>query len=217
MYTVDLHTHSTASPDGSLRARDYKAMLDSGRLDVIAVTDHDTITFARELQQALGQRIIIGEEISTTEGEIIGLYLTKLVKPGLGMAETIKHIHDQNGLVYIPHPFETVRRGLPRVILDHIANEVDIIEIFNGRAYFQNKSGLAKQWAKAHGVAGAASSDAHGWYGWGKTGTIVGQPPTQANILQLLPDAQYAEGRVGLSGLMYPKLNRLRKGLGRAQ
>ena len=124
---VDLHTHSVASPDGSLKEEDYRKMLNSGGLDCIAVTDHNTISFAQELNEKLGHQIIIGEQITTTEGEIIGLYLEKAVKPGMSATETIAAIKAQNGLVYIPHPFETVRKGMKVEILNRMSLGVDII------------------------------------------------------------------------------------------
>ncbi len=69
MFKVDLHTHSIASPDGGLTAQDYLQFLENEDLQAIAITDHDTITFARDLHAQLGARIIVGEEITTTEHE----------------------------------------------------------------------------------------------------------------------------------------------------
>ncbi len=60
MLKIDLHSHSIASPDGSLTATDYRHMLESGRLDAIAVTDHDTTDFALTLHRELVNRIIVG-------------------------------------------------------------------------------------------------------------------------------------------------------------
>ena len=211
MYKVDLHTHSTASPDGGLRLDDYRRMLESGQLDSIAVTDHDAIEGALQLRQELGERIIVGEEITTTEGEIIGLYLNQLVPPGQTPEETVKLIRAQNGLVYIPHPFETVRKGLPLATLDRIGPEVDIVEIHNGRAYFQDKSSDARAWAEAHGVAMAASSDAHGRAGWGRTCSLVTELPTRDSLRVLLNQAGLHAKKVGPRGILYPKLNRVRK------
>src|SRR5882757_5862760 len=99
MIKIDLHTHSVASPDGSLTAVHYQRAL--GRLDVIAVTDHNRIDFAQKLQTELGERIIVGEEITTLEGEIVGLYLQTLIPAGLSVVETVRQIHAQGALVYI--------------------------------------------------------------------------------------------------------------------
>lgn len=217
MYKIDLHTHSTASPDGALTAEDYRQMLTSGNLDMIAVTDHDTIAFAVELQRQLGNKIIVGEEIKTTEGEIIGLYLKKQIAPHLTPEATIRQIRQQGGLVYIPHPFETVRQGMPPKTLDRIASDVDIIETANGRAYFQNKSEHARTWAKAHQAAEAASSDAHGRIGWGRTYTIVRELPAKDSLVSLTARGKYIARRVGFRGILYPKLNRLKKKFVHAQ
>jgi predicted metal-dependent phosphoesterase TrpH len=123
MPRVDLHTHSLASPDGALRAADYTVMLASGRLNYIAVTDHNRIDFALQLQAQLGPQIIVGEEITTTDGEIIGLYLHEVVPAGLSTLEAVQRIRQQGGLVYVPHPFETVRKGITAATLDTIATD----------------------------------------------------------------------------------------------
>jgi predicted metal-dependent phosphoesterase TrpH len=208
---IDLHTHSIASPDGSLNEADYRKMLDSGRLDYIAVTDHNTVSFALELRQKLGERIIVGEEITTLDGEIIGLYLKKAVKPGMSVAGTAAAIKKQGGLVYIPHPFETMRKGIMPDALDSIAKDVDIVETRNGRAVFQNKSKQAETWASARKLPGAASSDAHGWHGWGRTYSMLPAAPTRTTLVKLLAKATYKAGRPGLRGVLYPKLNRIRR------
>jgi predicted metal-dependent phosphoesterase TrpH len=209
MPRIDLHTHSAASPDGSLKAEDYKQILDSGTLDFIAVTDHDRIDFAVQLQAELGDRIIVGEEISALEGEIIGLYLQEAVPAGLSARETVERIHAQNGLVYIPHPFETRREGIPLRVLDSIAEEVDIIETCNGRT-LQDRSGQARQWSADHVVPGAASSDSHGKRGWGNTHSIIAEAPTADTLVTLLHDASHSTRSTGFVGRLYPKLNRLR-------
>src|SRR3954467_12292615 len=110
MFKVDLHTHSIASPDGSLGLEDYRRALAEKRLDYIAITDHNRIDFAAQIRATLGEQIIIGEEITAVEGEVIGLFLREAVPAGLPLAETIQRITDQGGVVYIPHPFETVRK-----------------------------------------------------------------------------------------------------------
>jgi predicted metal-dependent phosphoesterase TrpH len=210
MPRIDLHTHSIASPDGALRATDYTAMLASGRLNYIAITDHNRIDFAQQLQAQLGPQIIVGEEITTTQGEIIGLYLRQAIPAGLSAAEAVRRIRQQGGLVYIPHPFETVRQGITIATLDAIASEVDIIEIRNGRT-LQNRGQRAAKWAAKYQVAGAASSDAHGRRGWGKTCSVIDGPPSRGQLAALLRQATHDSRSVGMLGRLYPKLNRLRK------
>lgn len=213
MLKVDLHTHSQMSPDGSLRIADYQSMLDRGFLDYIAVTDHNTISLALKAKEQLGDKIIVGEEISAREGEIVGLYLSSTIPAGLSVAETADLIHKQGGLVYIPHPFETVRKGLQLDALEGIASAVDIVEVHNGRAIFQDKSMRAIDWAKLYQLPGAASSDAHGKHGWGKTYSIIEEVPTKEKLAELLYKATYQVGSPGMRGVLYPKVNRMKKKL----
>src|SRR5476651_1259911 len=120
MFKIDLHTHSEASPDGSLKLTDYQKMLIQGRLSYIAITDHNTIEFALQAHAELGEHIIVGEEIKAIQGEIIGLFLTKPIPPGLTARKTCDLILDQGGLIYIPHPFEKVRSGVSATTLQQI-------------------------------------------------------------------------------------------------
>lgn len=212
MIRIDLHTHSVASPDGSLNLNDYRIALTSGKLSSIAITDHDRIDFAVQARAALSEAIIVGEEITTLEGEIIGLYLTQLVPAGLSATETVQRIRKQGGLVYIPHPFETIRKGISPETLNKIAEQVDIIEVYNGRS-LQNRGLSAAEWASTHHKAVASSSDAHGEIGWGKTYTILSLLPQRETLLELLAKGTIHAGSTGLIGRLYPKFNRLRKKL----
>lgn len=187
---------------------DYKLALDGRGLDYIAITDHNTVSFALEARQVLGERIIVGEEIMTTEGEIIGLYLNETVPPGLTPEETIKAIRRQNGLIYIPHPFEKVRSGLQASVMDRIKDSVDIVEVFNGRALYKKTTLRAADWAEKHSKSIAASSDAHGRLGWRRTYTLVDAKPDRSNLITLLHKPNLVQKGVGVSGLLYPKINR---------
>lgn len=212
MVKVDFHTHSVRSRDGAITAEQYTELIENGTLDYIAVTDHNHVSFARELHARLGDRIIIAEEVNALEGEIIGLFLTEKVPRDLSAKVTIKHIKDQGGLVYIPHPFETIRRGLPAEVLLSVIDDVDIIEVFNGRAFFQNKGAEAMKIARLHNKATAASSDAHGIKGMGTVYTSIASPPTAKNLVSQLQTAKLSTVRPPLKTLLYPKINRLRKG-----
>lgn len=126
----------------------------------------------------------------------------------------LQAIHSQGGLVYLPHPFETVRSGVQADTLKSIAADIDIVETRNGRAIFQNRSQEARHWAAEHELPGAASSDAHGRFGWGYTYSVIDTAPTVRNLAKLLQTAGYSTRTVGM-GIVYPKLNRLRKRLTR--
>lgn len=213
MYKIDLHTHSTASPDGGISADHYAHVLSTNVLDAVAITDHNQIDFAVGLQKQLGDRIIVGEEIMSTGGEIIGLYLKERIKPGLSPLETVKQIRDQGGIVYIPHPFETVRKGLHPATLEELIDYIDVIEVCNGRAFLQNRSAQTFLWAKLNRVIGASSSDAHGIRGLGKTYTRVKSLPTQDDLLKILAHGTPVTEPPSLRALLYPKFHKLKKKL----
>lgn len=215
MYKLDLHTHSVASRDGGIKSDQYIHALDKKVIDCVAITDHNRIDLAQELQKHLGEKVIVGEEITTPAGEICGLFLTKVVRPGQTPLETVQAIKTQGGLVYIPHPFETVRSGITETALSEIADYVDIIEVHNGRAVFQNRGPQAVSWAKLNHKIRAASSDAHGLKGLGSTYTSVDQIPTKENFLEVLGRGHLITNPPPLITLLYPKANRLRKKLGR--
>lgn len=210
MPAIDLHTHSFASPDGGLRPEHYEAMLASGRLDYVAVTDHNTIAAAKYLQARLGERIIVGEEISTTGGDVVGLYLTEAVPVGLSPHEVVKRVHAQGGLVYLPHPFEHFRKSGGAAMLNVLGDEIDIMEVYNGRTIVQSNNRAAAAWAAIHHVPAAASSDAHGWNGWGRTHTRLTGIPTRDTLCKLLRTGLLVTTHPSLLMLLYPKWNRFR-------
>lgn len=211
MYKVDLHTHSSASPDGGISPAQYIKALDSGLLDAIAITDHNEVSLALELHEQLGDRIIVGEEIMTTNGEIIGLFLTRKVPAGLSPIDAVRHIKDQNGIVYIPHPFETFRKGLDPHTLEQIADYVDVVEVCNGRAFMQNRSAQAVVWARLNQKDSAASSDAHGLKGLGRTYSDLPELPTRQNLLNILDKSVLRTRNPSVRALLYPKYHRLRR------
>lgn len=215
MFKIDLHTHSTASPDGGINRLQYKKIMHHGILDYVAVTDHNQIKFASLLKKEFGDRVIVGEEIMTTAGEIVGLFLEEKIEPGQTPLETVRQIKEQGGFVYIPHPFETIRKGLHPSVLDELVDYVDIIEIYNGRALLQNRNAQAVVWARLNQKIGAASSDAHGYKGLGRTFTSISEPPTADNLLNLLDNGTPHASTPTIHALLYPKYNRLKKKLTR--
>ncbi|MBI4236159.1 MAG: PHP domain-containing protein [Chloroflexi bacterium] len=110
-----------------------KACLRAG-LDTIAVTDHHTIRGALAVREIAPFPVIIGAELRTADGEVIGLFMEKEIPRGLSALETVRRIKDQGGLVQVPHPFDTFRRKHIRYpALLEVLPSVDIVEAFNAR------------------------------------------------------------------------------------
>jgi len=106
---------------------------------------------------------IIGEEVLTSCGEIIGLFLTEEIPRRLSPEETVARIKAQGGLVCIPHPFDRFRphSRLRRNALEKIMPDIDLIEVFNSRTFLSGDSARALQFAQSHGLPGTVGSDAH--------------------------------------------------------
>jgi predicted metal-dependent phosphoesterase TrpH len=128
-------------------------------LSPIVLTDHDVIEGARSLADG-GQPVIIGEEILTTQGELIGLFLKAAIPKGLSPEATVAVIKHQGGLVYLEHPYDISRRHLNEDAIERIANQIDIVEVFNGRSQpeFNRR---AEELRNTLGAAAGAGSDAH--------------------------------------------------------
>lgn len=212
MIKVDLHTHSIISADGagSITASDFERFLKTGVLDCLAITDHNETKFAQEMHQKFGNKIIVGEEIRTKEGEIIGLFLTKTIPPRLTAVQTVKEIREQGGLVYIPHPFEIVREGLQRPILEKIVSDIDIFEVFNGRGRLHGKEKKALAFAEKYHLIPAASSDAHGPKGIGYTYSVIDTLPTKETLKMLLKKGLLHKQYAPLWTYLYPIVNILK-------
>ena len=134
-------------------------------IDVVCVTDHSTIDGAVQLAESgvLGVPVIVGEEMRTTEGELIGLFLTERVPFGLRPADAVARIRDQGGLVYVPHPFDPLRHCLRRDALAGLVADggVDIIETLNGKTSLASLNEEAAELARRSAVAAGGGSDAH--------------------------------------------------------
>ena len=160
---ADLHVHSKFSYDCNL---DFETIVDkalSRQIGCVAITDHDEIDGALKMAtSSLPIRVIVGEEIRTSEGEIIGLFLKEHIQPGLSIMKTIEHIKEQDGVVYVPHPFDGVRNStITEEALRMILPMVDVIEVFNYRNLFASYNSKALEFAKTHALAQGAGSDAH--------------------------------------------------------
>ncbi len=167
-------------------------------LSPIFLTDHDGIDGARELQEA-SYPTVIGQEILTTEGELIGLFLTEPVPKRLSPEEAIAAIKQQGGLIYLEHPYDVGRRNLGEDAIERIADQIDIVEVFNGRSLPEINE-KARDLRDTLGVPGGAGSDAHRLGEIGRVYVEIEPFDGAADFLQKLRDARIvtAPSRFGL-------------------
>jgi predicted metal-dependent phosphoesterase TrpH len=159
---ADFHIHSCFSEDGRLRPEEIVDIARKRGLQVIAVTDHNTITggLAAKACAPKGLEVIVGAEILTDQGEVIGLWLSKEIQ-SRALKEVVREIHEQGGKVYIPHPFDRLRKSALRDAIYHILPEIDFIETFNGRCLFPADNVKAKAFACRYRIPELKGSDAH--------------------------------------------------------
>ena len=107
--------------------------------------------------------MIVGEELRTHAGEIIGLFLTERVPVGTPPVAAAEHIRAQGGIVYIPHPFDPMRRNLAEPALRDLAELglVDAVEVLNAKTSLRSLNAQAATFAAEFALAGGAGSDAH--------------------------------------------------------
>lgn len=161
----------------------------------------------------MGERVIVGEEIMTLDGEIIGLFLKQRIAPHLSAEETINQIKLQGGLVYIPHPLEHIRRGLKIETLNRILSQIDIIEVFNARTKERWLSKKVEQFASEHGLAQASSSDAHGIRGFGSAYSVLTQSLNKETLVSGLKLAKLIKKPAPFFSQLNPLTNKLKKKL----
>ncbi|MBA7618195.1 hypothetical protein ES703_25516 [subsurface metagenome] len=162
MLKADLHIHTSYSPDSNTSLQQVIARCKQAEIDCVAVTDHNTILGALKLRELAPFTVIVGEEINTRSGEIIGYFLTAEIPAKLPAEETVRRIKAQGGLVCIPHPFVRLRTSvLHRKTLEALVPEIDIIEVFNSRVLLSRHNLSARLFAQEHGLLASAGSDAH--------------------------------------------------------
>jgi predicted metal-dependent phosphoesterase TrpH len=158
-----MHTHFEFSPDSQTTLEEQVLAIRKAKLDVVCATDHDTIEGARRLEEvADGFGVVVGEEVSSREGELIGLFLERAIPPGLNAEATIRAIHEQGGIVSVPHPFSPTRPNrIRRQVLDRIWPQIDCIEVLNGRVVSEADNRRAYDYAAERNIRPAVGSDAH--------------------------------------------------------
>lgn len=159
---VEFHCHTDASKDSLTRPEALVAAAQRKGLDRVIVTDHNTTRGARAAQALDPVRIIVGEEIMTTQGEILAAFVTEEIPAGLTPEETLRRLKEQGAFISVSHPFDRQRKGgwLEADLLE-ILPQVDAIEVFNSRCMSRGYNREALAFAQRHGTAGTVGSDAH--------------------------------------------------------
>jgi predicted metal-dependent phosphoesterase TrpH len=199
---VDFHCHTAASFD-SLSSPGAVVRAAAARgLTHLAVTDHERIDGALAAREAAPPEltVIVGQEVRTRGGDLIGLYLERPVPPGLSALEAVAAIHEQGGLVGIPHPFDRFRasggRRTDEAEWQALLEQADYLEAWNARVMVGDGNLRAAELARQRGLPGVAVSDAHTVMEVGIAYTILrGSIDGPAALRAALPQASLVTGR----------------------
>ena len=170
MFNVEFHCHTIYSKDSLTSPQTLVDVCCRNGIDRVVVTDHNTIAGARAAQSLDPERVIVGEEIMTTRGEILAAYVTEEIPPMLSPLETIQRLRDQNAFISVSHPFDKWRGGgWKEEDLLEIIPLVDAIEIYNSRCMSPTFNRRAREFARKHNLAGTVGSDAHAAFELGRS------------------------------------------------
>lgn len=162
MITAELHCHTRFSKDSLMNLDRMLAVCKRKKIDRIAITDHNTIQGALQAKEIDPNRVVIGEEISTLEGELLAYFVQEEVTSGLSPEDTIENLHEQGAFISVAHPFDRYRFGHWKLeSLERIVPLIDAIEIYNARCIHDADNRKAQWFAHKWGIAGTVGSDAH--------------------------------------------------------
>jgi predicted metal-dependent phosphoesterase TrpH len=202
---ADFHIHTRFSRDSILSEEKFVRMAIERGLTHVAVTNHNNVEGAIAVRDKVAElgledrlTVILGEEVSTDDGEVVGLFLTRTIPRGLSAEATADAIHAQGGLVSIPHPFDPFRashiREEPLIKLAE-AGKIDAVEVFNSRVTLQRHNLKAAEFAARYGIPGIAASDSHSSFEIAMS--FNAQPPFEnaAELKSLLPENDWHGSR----------------------
>ena len=183
MVTVELHSHTEVSGDCLMRPADIVRTCRRKGIDRLAVTDHNRIGGALAVQALAPEVVIVGEEIMTTQGELLGYFLREEIPAGLSPVETITRLRAQGAAISVSHPFDRLRKGAWQAAdLAAIIHLVDAIEVFNARCMFAEDNARALAFATEHGTLGSVGSDAHSHLELGRAVLLMAGAATPAEL-----------------------------------
>ena len=171
---IDLHVHTRHSHDSAAPVSSVLQRCQDSGLGLVAITDHDNIRGGLEARERGGMPVIVGEEIKSLKGDVIGLFLEQEIPPRLTPLETVKRVKDQGGLVGIPHPFDRIRpTAMGERTLMEILPWVDFLEGYNAHTMLARDNRKGMTFAALHSLPTVSCSDSHSALELGRTYTEV--------------------------------------------
>lgn len=196
-----IHVHTNYSYDSNLAPREVVRMAEAEGVDCVAITDHDEMRGAWEARDVGGVRVVIGQEISTADGHLIGLFLNSPVPRGFPASETARRIRDQGGLVLAPHAFATLCDSSLGRAVHRLAGLVDAVEVFNAQNPLAWEDWRAARFARSAALPRYVGADVHLTGRLAYASQDMDDFDSPAEFVEGLKTAKFHTNRVGLGYL----------------
>ncbi len=203
---MDLHTHTRHSKDGKISPEELARKAAKLGFDAIGVTDHGTVRGAIETER-IAKRIakdlivIIGQEVKTKQGEVLVYGIRDDIEEEQDLIKTCQEVKDKKGFLIVPHPFDPMRRGTGKRIME-IMKHIDAVEGFNERTIINRFNDNAMAFVKENRIPAVVGSDAHFIDEFGKTYMLIESRKNKMDMLKAI-----RKGRVEFfmqgHGMMY--------------
>lgn len=190
LFKVEFHCHTRYSKDSLVELEDLIASARRIGLDRVVVTDHNTIEGAMRARELAPDLVIVGEEILTTQGELLACFVEREIPKMLVPEDAIERLRAQAAFISVSHPFDRRRQGWALADLERITPLVDAIEVFNSRCQVGVLNTMAQTYADKHGLAGTVGSDAHTLNELGRSVLEVPAFSGADELRQALPQAR---------------------------
>ena len=202
---ADFHIHTRFSRDSILTEERFIEKAVERGLTHVSITNHNNVEGAIAVRDKLAElglsdrlTVILGEEVSTADGEVVGMFLSTTIPRGLSARETADEIHRQGGLVSIPHPFDPFRGShIKEGPLRNLAElgKIDMVEVFNCRVTLQRHNVEAAEFADRYGIPGVAASDSHSSFEVAMAFNALPPFQTADELKALLPENDWHASR----------------------
>lgn len=159
---AEFHSHSNYSPDSLSTLEQIIKTCRAKGIGKIAITDHGRMAGSVKAHGMAPDLVVVSEEILTSEGEILGYFMTQEIPDGLPPLEVVKRLQDQGAFISVAHPFDPWRGCFWKLgTLEMLVPYLDGVEAFNARCFDQSYNEQAGAFASEHGLTWMVGSDAH--------------------------------------------------------
>jgi len=221
---VVLHIHTNCSLDSNITLNDIIFQCKKHNINCVGITEHCNALGGIKYQEDLikeGIKTIIGEELKTQQGEIIGLFLSKSISCTdsknnlINLDKAIEEIRFQDGLVFAPHPFDILRLGIGKNNIEKYKDKIDAFEIFNSRTKINLFNKKCEKYIKENDLTPFIGSDAHIAREIPNSIIEMDEFHTKDEFLKNLkkPNTKFYKKRFKLIDIVRPTINKIKRKL----